>query len=260
MFNTSRGPALLLLFGQNIYPISSLLLLLLLLYPPQLHRSLHQKQEELEPEVGYKACRDTDRVGTVVAVHADTNTFDIKWPDTSEIETGLSYTPSESTSDGDEDEGEKETEEGEKETAEEGETEKAEEVEKEAAEEVEQEMHDVEEEEEEEDDGGQIMLAEETQLTEKDMNQYNALLLATDRIDHTVQALDEKLLIMYEFHCSTLQLPCQLATQLNLIPKGGDSVIVLSDEEDEDEMSSADDDEEEMVANSRQTNVKRSRR
>jgi hypothetical protein len=212
---------------------------------------LHQKQEELEPEVGYKACRDTDRVGTVVAVHADTNTFDIKWPDTSEIETGLSYTPSESTSDGDEDEGEKETaEEGEKETAEEGETE--------AAEEVEQEMHDVEE--EEEDDGGQIMLAEETQLTEKDMNQYNALLLATDRIDHTVQALDEKLLIMYEFHCSTLQLPCQLATQLNLIPKGGDSVIVLSDEEDEDEMSSADDDEEEMVANSRQTNVKRSRR
>jgi hypothetical protein len=75
-----------------------------------------------------------------------------------------------------------------------------------------------------------------------------------------VQALDEKLLIMYEFHCSTLQLPCQLATQLNLIPKGGDSVIVLSDEEDEDEMSSADDDEEEMVANSRQTNVKRSRR
>jgi hypothetical protein len=235
------------------------LLLLLLLYPPQLHRSLHQKQEELEPEVGYKACRDTDRVGTVVAVHADTNTFDIKWPDTSEIETGLSYTPSESTSDGDEDEGEKETaEEAEKETAEEGETEAAEEVEKEAAEEVEQEMHDVEE--EEEDDGGQIMLAEETQLTEKDMNQYNALLLATDRIDHTVQALDEKLLIMYEFHCSTLQLPCQLATQLNLIPKGGDSVIVLSDEEDEDEMSSADDDEEEMVANSRQTNVKRSRR
>jgi len=229
---------------------------------------LHQKQEELEPEVGYKACRDTDRVGTVVAVHADTNTFDIKWPDTSEIETGLSYTPSESTSDGDEDEGEKETEEGEKETAEEGEKEKAEEgeteaaeeVEKEAAEEGEQEMHDVEEEEEEEDDGGQIMLAEETQLTEKDMNQYNALLLATDRIDHTVQALDEKLLIMYEFHCSTLQLPCQLATQLNLIPKGGDSVIVLSDEEDEDEMSSADDDEEEMVANSRQTNVKRSRR
>jgi hypothetical protein len=212
---------------------------------------LHQKQEELEPEVGYKACRDTDRVGTVVAVHADTNTFDIKWPDTSEIETGLSYTPSESTSDGDEDEGEKET-------AEEGETEKAEEGETEAAEEVEKEMHDVEE--EEEDDGGQIMLAEETQLTEKDMNQYNALLLATDRIDHTVQALDEKLLIMYEFHCSTLQLPCQLATQLNLIPKGGDSVIVLSDEEDEDEMSSADDDEEEMVANSRQTNVKRSRR
>ena len=124
------------------------LLLLLLLYPPQLHRSLHQKQEELEPEVGYKACRDTDRVGTVVAVHADTNTFDIKWPDTSEIETGLSYTPSESTSDGDEDEGEKETEEGEKETAEEGATEKAEkgeteaaeEVEKEAAEEVEEEM------------------------------------------------------------------------------------------------------------------------
>ena len=39
----------------------------------------------------------------------------------------------------------------------------------------------------------QIMLAEETQLTEKDMNQYNALLLATDRIDHTIQMLDEKL-------------------------------------------------------------------
>jgi hypothetical protein len=161
----------------------------------------------LEPQVGYKACRDTDRVGSVVSVNSETKTFDIKWPDTNEIETGVPF----------------EGQSG------------------------------------EEDEDGQIMLAEETQLTEKDMNQYNALLLATDRIDHTIQALDEKLLILYEFHCSTLQLPSTLATQLNLIPRGyGDSIEIKSDGS-ELEMSSEDEEEEEMVASARQVMKKRRR-
>ena len=90
-------------------------------------------------------------------------------------------------------------------------------------------------------------------MTERDMNQYNALLLATDRIDHTIQALDEKLMILHEFHQTTRDLPCTLATQLNL--KAGNEEVL----QDEDEMerreggsqSREDEEEEEMVASSR---------
>ena len=79
------------------------------------------------------------------------------------------------------------------------------------------------------------------------MNQYNALLLATDRIDHTIQALDEKLMILHEFHQTTRDLPCTLATQLNL--KAGNEEVL----QDEDEMerreggSQSSEDEDETV-------------
>ena len=47
--------------------------------------------EELTPEVGYKACRDTDRVGTVVEVDKELQTFSIRWPDTEVIESKVEY-------------------------------------------------------------------------------------------------------------------------------------------------------------------------
>ena len=49
-------------------------------------------------------------------------------------------------------------------------------------------------------DDPDIGVAEETQLTEEDQMRYHALLLATDRIDHTVQRLDEVLTVLMEFH------------------------------------------------------------
>ena len=49
-------------------------------------------------------------------------------------------------------------------------------------------------------DDPNIGVADETQLTEEDQTRYHALLLATDRIDHTVQRLDEVLTILMEFH------------------------------------------------------------
>lgn len=49
-------------------------------------------------------------------------------------------------------------------------------------------------------DDPDIGVAEETQLTEEDQTRYHALLLATDRIDHTVQRLDEVLTVLMEFH------------------------------------------------------------
>jgi hypothetical protein len=49
-------------------------------------------------------------------------------------------------------------------------------------------------------DDPDIGVADETQLTEEDQTRYHALLLATDRIDHTVQRLDEVLTVLMEFH------------------------------------------------------------
>jgi len=164
---------------------------------------------DLVPAVGYKACRDTDRVGTVVEVNHELLTFSIRWPDTEIIEEKVSYGASTSSS------------------ALSSTTSSSSQIEDE---------HN----ENEFDLRDQVMVAEETQLTEKDMNQYNALLLATDRIDHTIQMLDEKLMILYEFHETTRLLPCPLATQLNLIEQS-EGIVIMDDEE---EMRSSDEEDE----------------
>ena len=65
---------------------------------------------ELPPQVGFQACRDTDRVGVVVGVHesegedgttttttttttTSTSTLDVRWPDTDIIETSIPFSP-----------------------------------------------------------------------------------------------------------------------------------------------------------------------
>ena len=63
---------------------------------------------ELPPQVGFQACRDTDRVGVVVGVHepkheseeedgssssTTTSTLDVRWPDTDIIETSIPFSP-----------------------------------------------------------------------------------------------------------------------------------------------------------------------
>ncbi len=84
-------------------------------------------------------------------------------------------------------------------------------------------------------DDDTIGVAEETQLTEEDQTRYHALLLATDRIDHTVQRLDEVLTVLLEFH-THVDMP--LARQFKFSAWGnkeGEELVLDEDDDDSDD-------------------------